>query len=183
MEFCFWWIWVRWSILAIGAEGVHKMHAMMGQLGGLLNRVVTYFAAWEGVSLIVCYDILFSLDGTRRIEEVVEICGPIGIQLFGRFWTPKRRSGQLSERRLSPEIHLRHIPASTMRSLIQLLLLLVGFSFTASAQFQFFENMFGGGGQQQQQPQNVASDSNWYRQNYDAGIFPSFLCFDCIYTK
>jgi hypothetical protein len=39
---------------------------------------------------------------------------------------------------------------------------------TVTAQFQFFEQMFGGQ-QQQQQPQNVASDSNWYRQNYEAG--------------
>jgi hypothetical protein len=41
---------------------------------------------------------------------------------------------------------------------------------TVTAQFQFFEQMFGGQQQQQQQPQNVASDSNWYRQNYEAGM-------------
>lgn len=45
----------------------------------------------------------------------------------------------------------------------------------ASAQFQFFEQMFsqGGGQQQQQQPQqqqNVASDSEWYQRTYESGI-------------
>jgi len=50
----------------------------------------------------------------------------------------------------------------------------------ASAQFQFFEQMFNQGGQQQQQQQqqqqhhqqekqNVASDSEWYQRNYEAG--------------
>jgi len=36
--------------------------------------------------------------------------------------------------------------------------------------------MFGGGGQQQQQPQNVGSDSQWYRQNYDAAYCTNYLC-------
>lgn len=60
-----------------------------------------------------------------------------------------------------------------MPSLTQTLLLFVGLFFTTSAQFQFFEQMFNGGGQQQQQqqPQNVPSDSNWYRQNYEAGMY------------
>ncbi|KAL8852424.1 MAG: hypothetical protein Q9221_002654 [Calogaya cf. arnoldii] len=42
-----------------------------------------------------------------------------------------------------------------------------------TAQFQFFEQMFSGGHQHQQpqQPQNVASDSEWYQQNYEAGTF------------
>ena len=39
------------------------------------------------------------------------------------------------------------------------------------AQFQFFEQMFNQGGQQQQQPQNAASDSSWYKQQYEAGTF------------
>ena len=43
----------------------------------------------------------------------------------------------------------------------------------ANAQFQFFEQMFNQGGQQQhhQAPQNVPSDSNWYQENYNAGLF------------
>jgi hypothetical protein len=43
------------------------------------------------------------------------------------------------------------------------------FAGAAHAQFQFFENMFGGqqGGQQQQG--NVASDSSWYKNNWDQG--------------
>ena len=47
----------------------------------------------------------------------------------------------------------------------------------ATAQFQFFEQMFQGGGQQQQQQQqqNVASDSVWYQQTYDSGTVPLFL--------
>jgi hypothetical protein len=45
----------------------------------------------------------------------------------------------------------------------------------ASAQFQFFEQMFQGGQQQQQrqEPQNVPSDSSWYQQNYENGTFSS----------
>lgn len=48
----------------------------------------------------------------------------------------------------------------------------------ASAQFQFFEQMFNQGGQQQhhhhhqQEKQNVASDSEWYQRNYEAGTSP-----------
>ncbi|CAD0092078.1 unnamed protein product [Aureobasidium vineae] len=42
------------------------------------------------------------------------------------------------------------------------------------AQFQFFEQMFNQGGQQNQQPQNAASDSAWYKQQYEAGE-PPFL--------
>ncbi|KAI9757512.1 MAG: Long chronological lifespan protein 2 [Chaenotheca gracillima] len=38
---------------------------------------------------------------------------------------------------------------------------------SANAQFQFFEQMFQGG-QQEPQPQNVASDSSWYQQNYES---------------
>jgi hypothetical protein len=43
-----------------------------------------------------------------------------------------------------------------------------------SAQFQFFEQFFQGGQQQQgaQEKQNVPSDSNWYRQNWEGGKFP-----------
>jgi hypothetical protein len=41
----------------------------------------------------------------------------------------------------------------------------------ANAQFQFFEQMFNGQQQQQRhEPQNVPSDSNWYQQNYEAGM-------------
>lgn len=61
-----------------------------------------------------------------------------------------------------------------MRFLLSGLLSALLFPFTAQAQFQFFEQMFQGNQQQQQQqqPQNVASDSSWYRQNYEAGELP-----------
>lgn len=54
--------------------------------------------------------------------------------------------------------------------LLSVTLLLAG---TANAQFQFFENMFGGhqGGHQQQQQANAPSDSSWYQQNWDQGTF------------
>ncbi|KAI4182146.1 MAG: hypothetical protein L6R41_006168 [Letrouitia leprolyta] len=43
----------------------------------------------------------------------------------------------------------------------------------AAAQFQFFEQMFNRGGEpQQQRPQNVASDSGWYRETYESGTAP-----------
>lgn len=58
-----------------------------------------------------------------------------------------------------------------------IILPLLSLPLLASAQFgNFFEGMFGGGAQQQQQQQqqqrgNVASDSQWYRQTYDSGMF------------
>ena len=58
-----------------------------------------------------------------------------------------------------------------------IMLLVSLFTFTANAQFGFFDQMFGGGGghQQQQQPQNVRSDSQWYQQQYENGESSSFL--------
>jgi len=57
-----------------------------------------------------------------------------------------------------------------MRSLLSSLLVFLSLTAFASAQFHFFEQMFGGGQPQQQQPQNVGSDSGWYRQHYEGGM-------------
>ncbi|KAK3640498.1 Long chronological lifespan protein 2 [Elasticomyces elasticus] len=46
----------------------------------------------------------------------------------------------------------------------------------ASAQFQFFEQMFGGQQQQQAQPQNAGSDSAWFQQQYEAAHCDKYLC-------
>ena len=46
------------------------------------------------------------------------------------------------------------------------------FTAVASAQFQFFDQFFQGQQQQQQgqqEKQNVASDSSWFQQNWQAG--------------
>jgi hypothetical protein len=60
--------------------------------------------------------------------------------------------------------------------LLSLLFALLG---TVSAQFNFFEQMFGGQGggggggghhHQQQQQQNAPSDSSWYRAQVDRGM-------------
>lgn len=80
-----------------------------------------------------------------------------------------------------------------MRSLISVLLLAL-FSATASAQFGFFDQMFGGGGggggqqqqarqQQQRQQQNVPSDSSMYQQNYDNYPCDNYLCPDTLGKK
>ncbi|TKA72587.1 Long chronological lifespan protein 2 [Cryomyces minteri] len=61
-------------------------------------------------------------------------------------------------------------------SLLSLLLLL---TLPASAQFQFFDQMFNGGQQQQQQQQqaqNAPSDSVWYQQTYEAAHCDKYLC-------
>jgi hypothetical protein len=54
-----------------------------------------------------------------------------------------------------------------LQVLLSFLLLAIG----SRAQFQFFDQMFG---QQQraqpQEPQNVASDSKWYRETYMNGM-------------
>ncbi|KAJ4416549.1 Long chronological lifespan protein 2 [Gnomoniopsis sp. IMI 355080] len=63
---------------------------------------------------------------------------------------------------------------------ISLLLALLG---TVSAQFNFFEQMFGGnggGGQQQQQQQNVPSDSSYYRSQVDRAYCTNYLCPDTL---
>jgi len=57
-----------------------------------------------------------------------------------------------------------------MHSLLSSLLTFLSLTAIVSAQFHFFEQMFGGGQQQQQQPQNVGSDSGWYRQHYEGGM-------------
>jgi hypothetical protein len=72
-----------------------------------------------------------------------------------------------------------HDNISTMRSFHSALLVLLGFLVTSSLQFDFFNQMFGGGGQQQQREQNVPSDSNWYRQNHDAGMCFSSILLRC----
>jgi hypothetical protein len=53
--------------------------------------------------------------------------------------------------------------------MFKLLLLLGLWTLTATAQFGFFDQMFGGGGQQQQQQANVRSDSSWYQAQYENG--------------
>ena len=52
-------------------------------------------------------------------------------------------------------------------------LLLLALTGATTAQFGFFEHMFGG--QEHRQPQNVPSDSAAYRQNYD-GCAYNGLC-------
>ncbi|KAK4565854.1 Long chronological lifespan protein 2 [Recurvomyces mirabilis] len=52
---------------------------------------------------------------------------------------------------------------------LNLLLCFLLLALPATAQFQFFEHMFGGQQQQQQSPQNAGSDSAWYQQQYEAG--------------
>ncbi|KAF2096089.1 hypothetical protein NA57DRAFT_78861 [Rhizodiscina lignyota] len=62
-----------------------------------------------------------------------------------------------------------------MKLLATLFLLMSALMSSASAQFQFFEQMFGGGGQQAA-PQNVRSDSEWYKQQYDSAHCTNYLC-------
>lgn len=66
-------------------------------------------------------------------------------------------------------------------AMIGALLLLIS---PAMAQFFNFGNMFGQQQQQQQEPQNMASDSDWYQQNYDGGMYAAslFAFFKSSYT-
>ena len=54
------------------------------------------------------------------------------------------------------------------------------FTWTTTAQFGFFDQMFGGGGgggqQHQQQQQNVRSDASWYQAQYENGASCFALC-------
>ncbi|KXL43229.1 hypothetical protein M433DRAFT_149814 [Acidomyces richmondensis BFW] len=45
-----------------------------------------------------------------------------------------------------------------------------------SAQFQFFEHMFGGQQHQQAQPQNMPSDASWFQQQYESAHCDKYLC-------
>ncbi|KAK2756489.1 Long chronological lifespan protein 2, partial [Arachnomyces sp. PD_36] len=48
---------------------------------------------------------------------------------------------------------------------------------TAHAQFQFFEQMFGGGGgQEHQQEPNVPSDSSRYQRSWEKAHCQNYLC-------
>lgn len=60
----------------------------------------------------------------------------------------------------------------TNSNMFKILLLLGLWTLTATAQFGFFDQMFGGG-QQQQQQANVRSDSSWYQAQYENGRFRS----------
>ena len=58
-----------------------------------------------------------------------------------------------------------------MARLLMLLYPILALILPISAQFNFFEQMFGGQGQQQQQAQNAGSDSTWYRHHYQGGTY------------
>ncbi|KAI1005580.1 hypothetical protein K3495_g2645 [Podosphaera aphanis] len=49
-----------------------------------------------------------------------------------------------------------------------------------SAQFQFFEQMFGGHQHQHQEPQEVPSDSSWYQSLYKEAHCSKYLCPDTL---
>merc|ERR1711881_484986 len=68
---------------------------------------------------------------------------------------------------------------TTMKSIMGSLLLVLALALSVSAQFQFFEQFFGGD-QQHHQPQNVASDSSWYQQNYAKAPCSNYLCPDTL---
>jgi hypothetical protein len=53
---------------------------------------------------------------------------------------------------------------------LSLLIVLSAWFISSSAQFGFFDQMFGGQQQQHQEPQNVRSDSSWYQAQYEGGV-------------
>lgn len=57
--------------------------------------------------------------------------------------------------------------------LINILLGLLLLAATARAQFNFFEQMFGGGGEPEHDhdQRNVPSDSTWYQKNFENGSY------------
>ena len=91
-------------------------------------------------------------------------------------WLTKRKvdTSPLETRRRRHWSQLHHIVYTpTMKPILTLTISLALLILPTTAQFQFFEQMFGGGGgQQQQQPQNMGSDSAWFQQQYEAGTRP-----------
>ncbi|KAL6703406.1 Long chronological lifespan protein 2 [Coniothyrium glycines] len=66
-----------------------------------------------------------------------------------------------------------------MTRIYMILTVLATCFFTSSAQFGFFDQMFGQQQQQQQQqhqPQNVRSDSAWYQAQYEGAQCSHYLC-------
>ncbi|KAF3479774.1 phospholipid scramblase family protein [Arthroderma uncinatum] len=67
-----------------------------------------------------------------------------------------------------------------MANMLRTVLLGLFFFTTAQAQFQFFEQMFGGSGQQHQESHgqggNVPSDSAWYQNTYNGAHCSNYLC-------
>ena len=61
-------------------------------------------------------------------------------------------------------------------SLLLSLILLSLTALPATAQFQFFEQMFSGQRQEPQKPRDVNSDSSWYRQTYNNAHCSKYLC-------
>ncbi|EME43527.1 hypothetical protein DOTSEDRAFT_63725 [Dothistroma septosporum NZE10] len=57
---------------------------------------------------------------------------------------------------------------------MNVLVILLSLTSIATAQFFNFGNMFGQ--QQQQEPQNMPSDSEWYKQQYEAARCDKYLC-------
>jgi hypothetical protein len=57
---------------------------------------------------------------------------------------------------------------------------------SATAQFGFFDQMFGNQQQQQQQqqqPQDVRSDSSWYQAQYEGGALSRTVCLSTMYIS
>lgn len=59
-------------------------------------------------------------------------------------------------------------------TMLPLTILLLCWVVPAMSQFFNFGNMFNQ--QQQQEPQNMASDSEWYQQQHEAGMYFSWMC-------
>jgi hypothetical protein len=56
-----------------------------------------------------------------------------------------------------------------MARLASIIVVLSAWFISSSAQFGFFDQMFGNQQQQHQEPQNVRSDSSWYQAQYEGG--------------
>ncbi|KAI1086741.1 hypothetical protein F5B19DRAFT_478055 [Rostrohypoxylon terebratum] len=71
---------------------------------------------------------------------------------------------------------------SSLSRPFHILLALLSFLSLASAQFGFFDQMFGGGQQQQQrqQPQNGPSDPSIYQNNFNRLHCNNYLCPDTL---
>jgi hypothetical protein len=77
----------------------------------------------------------------------------------------------------------RFYSTAAMRNLSFIPYFLFALMGSVSAQFGFFDQMFGGGGQQEQRrPQNVPSDSSWYQSNVGQAHCDKYLCPDTLGT-
>jgi len=119
----------------------------------------------------------YSWSLTIALSEFIALYGIT--RIYDEFLYSEQSGSLISHTELyTTSPRLQQNKSATMKTPLSLLFTtLLLFVLPTFAQFQFFEQMFNQGGQQQQQAQNAASDSSWYKQQYEAGMSLQQACY------